>query len=282
MKLSTTDIFVFDTETTGVDPLQDRIVELGAARVIDGRVDQLYRYLVNPGVPIPAGAAAVHGITDENVLTAPTFTRIAPTLLHSLNVFPLYCGYNAVAFDTVIINAELERVAATTPLTDLNPKLPSRLDVARVLDVFIFVRWYFRHLPKRTLGAVCEHFGVPLVNAHSAAADAQATGRLLMALITNGTIPDDVDAALAEQARLLPLLEAEFAKWSYWLYADRTTGVVHVGAGKHAGTPLANTPASYLDYIAELPDTAPGVKAEIQAELVRRDAARPAAQVIWD
>src|SRR4051812_24405246 len=68
---------VIDIETTGTDPDTDRIVEISVLRIMpDGERAHRTRRL-NPGVPIPAGATAVHGITDAEVADEPTFGRIA-------------------------------------------------------------------------------------------------------------------------------------------------------------------------------------------------------------
>ncbi|WP_028801502.1 3'-5' exonuclease [Streptomyces sp. 142MFCol3.1] len=164
----------FDTETTGVDVETDRIVS--AAVVVQdapGSRPRVSRWLVNPGVPVPAGATEVHGLTDEHLQhngrwPSPVMEEIARELgEHAAAGRPLVV-MNA-PFDLTLLDRELrrhrasslDRWFASTPLTVLDP---------RVLD---------KHLDRyrkgrRTLTDLCAHYGVALEGAHDAAADAQA------------------------------------------------------------------------------------------------------------
>ena len=75
-------LIFFDLETTGTNTAQDRIVQIGAIKIQpvhpfgDGTREEK-NILINPGIPIPAGATAVHGISDEDVKDAPVFRRIS-------------------------------------------------------------------------------------------------------------------------------------------------------------------------------------------------------------
>ncbi|MEU1407467.1 3'-5' exonuclease [Streptomyces sp. NPDC005728] len=164
----------FDTETTGVDVETDRIVS--AAVVVQdapGTRPRITRWLVNPGVPVPEGATAVHGLTDEHLQhngrwPAPVMFEIAEQLAeHAAMRRPLVV-MNA-PFDLTLLDRELRRHRASsldrwfeaTPLQVLDP---------RVLD---------KHLDRyrkgrRTLTDLCAHYGVTLEGAHDAAADALA------------------------------------------------------------------------------------------------------------
>lgn len=238
---------VFDAETTGTDPQSDRIVELGAAYVDGPRITR-YRRRCHPGVPIPPEASAIHHIRDEHVQGEPPFAEIAERFLGLLaDKGGRLCGYNVLAFDGPLLNAELHRAGRR-----------ERLDARAILDVIVFVRWHLRHLRTRDLGAVCLHHGIDLTEAHSAAADAQATGQLLQVLCARGHVPADWDAALIEQARLVVLLDEEWTRWSYWLYRDRRNGSLRLGCGKHCGRLLSDVDPGYLTYcldkIADLPE----------------------------
>lgn len=242
-------IFVFDTETTGVDPAEDRVVELGAAYFEQGAFLSRRRNLVNPGRPIPPEASEVHGIHDRHVAEAPPFEAIATRFAMHLSGEamdgqpPILLGYNAVEFDAPLLNAELDRSGHE-----------ARIDPTAVVDPILFVRWHLREMRHRKLGAVAERYGIPLPNAHSAAADSEATGRVALAMVEAGLLPDDVETALAQQAKLGPALEAEWAEFSYWVYRHRESGALHIGAGKHCGAPLDAVDPGYLRFILERSD----------------------------
>ncbi|WP_327346905.1 3'-5' exonuclease [Streptomyces europaeiscabiei] len=172
----------FDTETTGVDVETDRIVS--AAVVVQdapGTRPRVTRWLVNPGVPVPAAATAVHGLTDEQLQRdgrwpAPVMEEIARALAEqAVRGRPLVI-MNA-PFDLTMLDRELRRHRAssldhwfeTTPLRVLDP---------RVLD---------KHLDRyrkgrRTLTDLCAHYEVVLDGAHDAGADAQAAMDVVRAM----------------------------------------------------------------------------------------------------
>jgi len=105
---------VFDLEATGVDPAQDRIVEISVLRrEPDGR-ETLFSSLVNPGVPIPAEAAEIHGITDAMVADQPPFHAIAPRILKAFDGADL-AGFNAIRYDVPLLCAEFKRIGADWP-----------------------------------------------------------------------------------------------------------------------------------------------------------------------
>lgn len=164
----------FDTETTGVDVEEDRIVS--AAVVVQdmtGGRPRVTRWLINPGVPVPPGATEVHGLTDEHLQRngrwpAPVMEEIARALAEQCGAARPLVVMNA-PFDLTILDRELRRHRAASlgrylenvPLCVLDP---------RVLD---------KHLDRyrkgrRTLTDLCAHYEVVLDEAHDAAADATA------------------------------------------------------------------------------------------------------------
>jgi DNA polymerase-3 subunit epsilon len=233
---------VFDLETTGVDLLADRIVEIGCARFSRGLLVERRRSLVNPGCPIPAEATAVHGIKNADVLTADSMAMLEERLAARIGPPALLAGYNAAGFDGPLLNAELERAGA-----------PWRVDAARILDPLPFVRWHKRSARSRKLVDVAAAYGIKPSGgeAHSAAVDCQMAGELLLAMVAAGLIPDDVDEALVEQGRLAAATDEEHRVYGTWLYLDRVDGRLRIGAGAHCGKLLSEVDRSYLRFILD-------------------------------
>jgi DNA polymerase-3 subunit epsilon len=257
-------LLVFDTETTGLDVARDRIVELGACHFERRAYVEHRKTLLDPGVPIPADASAVHRITDARVAGKPRFADIAERFVAHLDgrahggAPPTLVGYNALAFDVPLVNAELARAGLTY-----------RIDPEAVVDAMIFVRWHLRELRSRALEPVCERFGVKLERAHSAAADARATGELLFRLIEAGLVPDELDEAFAEQRELASRLALEWERFGYWLYRDRSEGFLRLGAGRYCGEPLDAVDTGYLEFLLKKVDDLPsGVREELERRLV--------------
>ena len=173
----------FDIESTGTNPYRDRIVEIAVIKVMpDGSRQEVVRR-INPSMPIPAGASAVHGIYDDDVKDAPTFDVVAQNLYNYLDNCDL-AGYNIVKFDVPMLQEEFKRCGLT--LSMQNRKL---------IDVFnIFCRLY-----PRNLTAAYKFFcGGDLEDAHSALADTDATVAVLLGqLAKHPELPREM-AGLAE------------------------------------------------------------------------------------
>ena len=165
---------VVDFETTGFDEQVDRIVEVGLVCFEKGDVSARHNWLVNPGMPIPESATAVHGITDAMVAEAPRFDEIAGEVQRVLER-QLPVAYNA-SFDRKFLHAEMARlgiVASVAPALD--PEVTW-------VDPLVWVREIMADEKSKRLGDVCEKLGIELNDAHRAWADAEATGRVLMEL----------------------------------------------------------------------------------------------------
>lgn len=162
----------FDTETTGVDTATARIV---TAAIVDG--DAAATWLIDPGVEIPAAASRVHGISTEHarangIEPALALSEIAQALTKAAEADTPIVAYRA-GYDLTLLSHELDRHGL--------PAVPwQRL---RVIDPFVLDKKAdkFRR-GKRTLSAVCEHYGVALDAAHSASGDATAAVALARAI----------------------------------------------------------------------------------------------------
>lgn len=226
-----------DTETTGVDTQEARIIELGIVAFAEGRCipEQVRAHRFHPGVPIPSGASDIHQIYDQDVAQRPplrAYPQLRPLMRSSRLV-----GYNLIGYDGPVLAAECAR--------HLGEPLPA----PGGLDALVFVRWHLRHLSPVTLERICIHFGIDLIAAHSAAADAKAAGEVLLRLVELGLVPDEREAALELQARLVQHIAEERLKWTYHLYVDRQDGrTLRIGYGKHCGRALEQVPRDYLQY----------------------------------
>ena len=112
-------IVFIDLESTGLNPSYDRIVEITVIKVHPDGSEEEKTVRINPEVPIPAGATSVHGITDEDVLNQPPFSRYAKNLLAFLDGSDL-AGFNAIRFDLPMLRAEFARAGVRFDLEGRN------------------------------------------------------------------------------------------------------------------------------------------------------------------
>ena len=198
---------IIDFETTGRDAQVDRVVEIGVVLFDKGRVTAREGLLVNPGIPVPEEARAVHGITDEELSGAPSFDALMPQLVELL-AGRLPVAYNA-AFDRGFLLAEVDRARrALSPDVSLPPAM--RGDVVWI-DPLVWAREILKDQKSRKLGDVAQHFGIPLEQAHRAAGDAEATGHVLLALAPN--MPAMYGELVRLQGRYGAFQEAELARF---------------------------------------------------------------------
>ena len=177
-------ITVLDTETTGVNTAQDRIVSLAVVRVApSGAVEPgSLATLVDPGVPIPADAAAIHGITTERARAegarpADALRAAASLLARCRDEGAPLVIYNA-PFDWPLLAAEARRHSVAVPAVPLfDPLL-----VDRHCDRY--------RRGSRRLADVAAHYGVRLEAAHGAEADAVAAAGVVRALVS--AFPEDL------------------------------------------------------------------------------------------
>lgn len=138
---------LFDTETTGLDPLNgDRIIEIAALELInDLPTGENFHHLIDPERDVPADATRIHGFTNAHLQGKPKFAEIAPALLEFIGEDKLV-AHNA-PFDFGFLDAEFGRVG-----------LP-RLDRARMVDTLILAKKRFPGMPN-SLDALCRRFDI--------------------------------------------------------------------------------------------------------------------------
>ena len=159
-------IVFFDLETTGVNIATDKIVEISILKVFPNGNKESKTWLVNPEIEIPAEASAIHGITNEKVVTEPTFKELAPKVNELIADSDL-AGFNSNRFDIPLLAEELMRVGI-----DFDMKNRKAIDVQVI----------FHKKEQRTLGAGYQFYcNKELEGAHGAEADTNATYEILLA-----------------------------------------------------------------------------------------------------
>lgn len=220
-------IVAFDTETTGLDLFGgDRVVEFAAVVLwvgADGRPSsqEVFSWLVNPGIPIPRASTEVTGITDKDVADKPPFAEVADEVRRLLH------GQITVAhnypFDRNAIGGEFRRIGQ---------RWPEPLAEVDTVDVS---RSVFKEAKEHKLAALCQRLDVSLVGAHRASNDALATGRALLEMARRHEVPDDL-TALLDWANAVGPPPADGP------FVVDNTGRVIFHDGPHAGLPVEEHP----------------------------------------
>jgi DNA polymerase III subunit epsilon len=172
-------IAFIDLETTGVNVASDRIVEIAILKIMPNGNREMKSLRVNPTIPIPIETTVIHGINDEDVANEPTFKELAKTLYAFLEGCDLG-GYNSNKFDVPLLAEEF-----------LRAEVEFDVSTRKLVDV----QNIFHRMEQRTLAAAYQFYcHKPLVNAHSAAADIEATYDVLEAQLEKYTeLKTDVD-----------------------------------------------------------------------------------------
>lgn len=226
-------VMFFDLETTGTDALHDRIVEISMIKVMPDGTDIQRTVRVNPGMPIPAEATAVHHITDADVADKPLFSQLAEGLAQSFRGCDL-AGFNSNRFDIPLLAEEFARAGIDFDFNECR---------------FIDVQTIFHKKEQRTLSAAYKFYcGKNLDDAHSANADTRATYEVLMAQLDRyDDLPNDMEklAEYSSQNKNVDLM-------GRLVYDDRRREVINFGKykGQLAVDVLRRDP-SYFSWIQQ-------------------------------
>lgn len=161
------DFVVFDLETTGVNYQTDKIIEIGAVKIVQGKLVETFGTLVNPECHIPADATKVNNISDDDVKDAPTLKEVMPDFFKFCDgcVIVSY----VIGFDFGFIEYHGKSLGyAFTQTTD---------------DAFVLAKNKLKGLKNYKLVTVAKHLGVSLENAHRAVHDAVATAECMVKLL---------------------------------------------------------------------------------------------------
>ena len=169
----------FDLETTGVNIVKDRIIEISFVKVCPNGQEICKTRRINPGMPIPPESTAIHGITDEDVKDCPTFKEIAKSLAAQIKGCDL-AGYNSNRFDIPLLAEEFIR---------------SGVDIDLNRRKFVDVQTIYHKMEQRTLAAAYKFYcNKDLNNAHTAEADTMATYEVLKAQLDRyPELQNDID-----------------------------------------------------------------------------------------
>jgi DNA polymerase-3 subunit epsilon len=184
-----------DVEATGLDPNEDRVIEVACVVFSRGQVER-HGWLINPGRPISEESRAVHNISDDDVRDAPPFAQVAGQILAVLGRgVPL--AYNA-EFDRAFLMAEFGRATQASERPDV-PALRKGVDW---LDPLVWARELQQAEKSKSLSSVAERLGIEAGTAHRAVDDAHTAGQVLYAFFGDSRVPTSYAAFVQEQRRL--------------------------------------------------------------------------------
>jgi DNA polymerase-3 subunit epsilon len=221
LKLSKPIVF-FDLETTGVNIATDKIVEIAILKVFPNGNKESKTWLVNPEMEIPKESSEIHGITNEQVATEPTFKELAQKVNEMVAGCDL-AGFNSNRFDIPLLAEELMRAGI-----DFDMKNRKAIDVQVI----------FHKKEQRTLGAGYQFYcGKELEGAHGAEADTNATYEILLAQLDKyPDLENSVDALSefsthgerADFAGFILMNEEKQEIFSFGKYKGRTVEEVFI------------------------------------------------------
>ena len=161
-------ICFFDLETTGINIVNDRIVEISIIKINIDNTEESKTWLINPTIPIPPMTSAIHGITDEMVKDKPTFKETSKEIFNFISNCDL-AGFNSNKFDVPLLAEEFLRADCD-------------FDVSKIK--LVDVQNIFHKKEKRTLSAAYKFYcNKEHLNAHSSMSDTRATYEVFCAQI---------------------------------------------------------------------------------------------------
>lgn len=214
-------LIVFDTETTGVDTNNDRIIELAFQLFTADGLQKEWKGLFNPEIPIPADASRTHGIFDVDVVGKPRFKDLAKNIAFGFSNCD-FAGKN-IRFDLRITKSEMDRA-----------EVPWSYAGARIIDAD---RLEQLGEPRDLSTLYKKHTGKDLVDAHSALADVTASVEVIVAQLQKYTqLPRVLDRLHTLQWPGLIDTEGKFRV---------RNGVVVCTFGKYRDQPITTIDPSY-------------------------------------
>lgn len=199
----------YDTETTGIKPESNHIVEIAAYDPVN---DRSFEELVNPGRPIPAEASAVHKITDDMIADKAGFSEVGMKFIEFCQGDVVLIAHNNDNFDIHFLKEEFSRNDITMPSWSF-------------LDSLKWARRYRSDLPKHSLQFLREIYDIPSNNAHRALDDVIVLHKVFSLMIDDLSIEQAIE--LLNQPRDITVMPF----------------------GKHQGIPLKKVPKNYIQWL---------------------------------
>ncbi|MCI5052171.1 MAG: DUF3820 family protein [Simkaniaceae bacterium] len=202
----------YDTETTGIRPDKDRIIEIA---LFDKERDKTLSMLIDPEMPIPLESSQITGITDEMVAGKPKFKEAAEQMVEFCEGDSVLIAHNNDNFDKKFLEAEFARAGVELP-------------EYKYIDTLKWARKYRPDLPRHALQYLRQVYGLEENNAHRALDDVIIMSQLFTMMI------DDLPMEMV-----------------YKLLNEKGKKMRQMPFGKHRGVPLEKVPPTYLAWLAK-------------------------------
>ncbi|MBC8170546.1 MAG: 3'-5' exoribonuclease, partial [Anaerolineae bacterium] len=176
------ELVAIDLETTGLDPSQDAIIEVGAVRMLNGEITAEYSTFVDPGIAVPPHVTHITGIRSQDLMGAPKLDAVLPQIQEFVGKRPIIA--HNISFDMGFLQGRYKIL--------LNNQRIDTYDLASVL---------LPRTPRYNLHSLTAEFKIQLLNAHRALDDARATALLYWQLwhklltLPRSTLQEIVEAA---------------------------------------------------------------------------------------
>lgn len=252
LRLTDRPVVFFDLETTSLDKVVARIVEIGAVKILPSGKRQKLELRIRPDIPIPAESTEIHGITDADVYECPLFEAVAEKI-HAFFSGCDLAGFNVVRYDIPVLCNCFKRVGLPLSLAGV-----SVIDTARIFHM---------REPRDLSAAVAFYTDRFHVGAHSAMKDTEAAIDVLFGqLEMYEDIPTD-PAGLYDMIR-------EPGTVDLGGKIGTVDGKYCFTFGKHQGEALVKVPSHYLEWTLANVDFGPDALNIVRDTLAARDAGR--------
>jgi DNA polymerase III subunit epsilon len=229
------DLVFFDIESTGLNVIRDRIVQIALMKYTKSQSEPLeMELLINPGMPISEESMAIHGITPEMLKNKPTFAQVGQQIYDFIGDADV-AGYNSDRFDVPMLMEEFARIGL-----DFDIGTRNLIDVQKI---------FYKMEPRTLKAALALYCGKELEDAHNAMSDVKATADVFKGQLIKYQNQDHIDG----DGHITPTpIVNDIPKIAEFLYDNGSldvtqrlrydvNGTIVFNFGKHIGKPVAKT-----------------------------------------